>query len=380
MKSISLLGSTGSIGRNVLDVVRKNPDKFKIKAIAAREDIDSLVSQVEEFSPTTVAVTDGKCYEDLKKKISGKTKVISGDGCLEEITSDSDVDIVFISISGTAALRPLVAAVQAGKVIALASKEPIVSAGKLIMDMARENSAVILPVDSEHSAIMQCLGEKISSDISKIYITGSGGSLRETDQAEFDHLSVEDVLNHPKWDMGKKITVDSATLMNKGLEVIEARWLFDVEAEKIKIIIHPEAVIHSMIEFMDGTISASLCYPDMRYPILKALSYPGMIDNDFPRVDFLEINKFSFEEANRKKFPAIDLAYNALNDGGVAPAVLNAANETAVGLFLDNKIKFNRIMGLVESVLKAHKRVDEPSLSDIQVIEKWASEEVLRSC
>lgn len=380
MKSISLLGSTGSIGRNVLDVVRKNPDKFKIKAIAAREDTYSLVSQAEEFSPSVVAVTDGAYYEDLKKKVPERTKVISGDGCLEEIASDSEVDIVFISISGTAALSPLIAAVLAGKVIALASKEPIVSAGKLIMDMAREHSAVILPVDSEHSAIMQCLGEKENGDISKLYITGSGGSLRKRDQSEFDDLSVEEVLNHPKWDMGRKITVDSATLMNKGLEVIEARWLFDVDPEKIKIIIHPEAIIHSMIEFIDGTISASLCYPDMRYPILKALSYPGMISNDFPRVDFSEINKLSFEEANRNKFPAIELAYNALNDGGASPAVLNAANETAVGLFLDNKIKFNRIMGLVERVLKAHKKIDDPSLNDIRMIEKWASEEVLRSC
>lgn len=380
MKDITLLGSTGSVGKNVLDVARNHPDRFRIKAITARDDLDTLIDQVEEFSPSIVAISNDALYPELKKRVPGKIKVLSGRQSLQQIASDKEAGIVFISIAGTAALNPLVAAVEAGNIIALASKEPIVSAGKIIMNMAREKSAVILPVDSEHSAIMQCLGGRDSKDIGKLYITGSGGPLWNKKKTEFDLLSVEEVLDHPKWDMGRKITIDSATLMNKGLEIIEARWLFDVDPEKIKVVIHPEAIIHSMIEFIDGTISASLFYPDMRFPILKALSYPDIIENNFPKIDFSITNNLSFQEPDRKKFPSIDIAYNVLKEGGTSPAVLNAANETAVGLFFDGKIKFTRIIELVEKVIKNHKKIIDPSLNEIIDSEKWASEEVLKFC
>ncbi|MFH1836718.1 MAG: 1-deoxy-D-xylulose-5-phosphate reductoisomerase [Candidatus Omnitrophota bacterium] len=380
MKNITILGSTGSVGKNVMDVIRNHPDKFRVKAITAKDDIASLISQVEEFSPSQVVISDDSKYSELRKNIPSNIEVLSGEESLKKIAAGSGSDVVFISISGTASLGPLVEAVKAGKIIALASKEPIVSAGKIIMNMVREHSARILPVDSEHSAIMQCLREIDTKAIEKLYITGSGGSLWNKEKDEFDLLSVEEVLDHPKWNMGRKITVDSATLMNKGLEMIEARWLFDVAPEKIKLVIHPEAIVHSMVEFVDGTISASLFYPDMKFPILKALSYPDIIKNNFPKVDFSVENILSFAEPDRTKFPALDIAYNALKKGGTSPCVLNASNETAVGLFLDRKIKFTRIMKLVEEVLRKHNRISDPSLEEIVDSEKWASEEVLRSC
>jgi 1-deoxy-D-xylulose-5-phosphate reductoisomerase len=380
MKNIALLGSTGSIGRNVLDVVRRFPDKFRIKAITSNKNVSLLAAQAEEFSPETVTIGDEKSYSGLKEKVSQGTKVTSGAEALEEIATCEDADIVFIAISGTAALKPLMAALKRGKTVALASKEPIISAGEIIMRTAEENSARILPVDSEHSAIMQCLAGRRTEDVRTLYITGSGGSLKDRKKEEFSDLSVDEVLAHPKWDMGRKITVDSATLMNKGLEVIEARWLFDVLPEKIKVVIHPEAIIHSMVEFIDGTISAGLFYPDMRFPILRALAFPEILDNDFPRVDFSAIEKLSFSEPDADRFPALALAFEVLTAGGTMPAALNGANETAAKLFLEGKIKFNDIIRIVKEVLKRHKSIDDPSLEDIIDVEKWANEEARKLC
>jgi 1-deoxy-D-xylulose-5-phosphate reductoisomerase len=380
MKNIVLLGSTGSVGRNVLDVVRRYPDRFKIKAVSSNENISLLAEQVDEFRPDAAAVGNGKFYAEFKEKLSSGTGVLVGEEGLEEIAGLETADIVFVAISGTAALKPLVKALRAGKWVALASKEPIVSAGEIVMKIAKENSSRILPVDSEHSAIMQCLAGRKKADVRTLYITGSGGSLRDKEKKEFDLVSVEEVLAHPKWDMGRKITVDSATLMNKGLEAIEARWLFDVPPDKIKIVIHPEAIVHSMVEFIDGTISASLFCPDMRFPILKALAYPEVIDNDFPRVDFSAISHLSFSEPDTKRFPALELAFEILRLGGTMPAVLNGANEAAVKAFLAGKIKFTDIIKQVENILKKHEKVDDPSLEDIMDCEKWAYKEVLESC
>lgn len=380
MKNIALLGSTGSIGKNVLDVARRYPDKFRVKAITSNENISLLAEQAEEFHPEAVAVGEEKFYLGLKEKVSQETKVASGATALEEIAVMEDADIVFIAISGTAALKPLVSALRRGKTVALASKEPIISAGEIIMKIAEENSARILPVDSEHSAIMQCLAGRDTEDVRTLYITGSGGSLKDKKEEEFGALSVDEVLAHPKWDMGKKITVDSATLMNKGLEVIEARWLFGIPPEKIKVIIHPEAIIHSMVEFVDGTINAGLFYPDMRFPILRALAFPEVLENDFPRVDFSAIEKLSFSEPDTKRFPALAMAFAALEAGGTMPAVLNSANEAAVKLFLEGKIKFNGITETVKNVLEKHKNIDNPSLEDVINVEKWACEEVRKLC
>ena len=380
MKNIILLGSTGSVGQNVLNVVRHFPDKFRIKALSSYSNVSLLAAQAEEFNPDLIAIGEEKLYSELKSKVSEKVKILAGSHAAEDLSGGPDEGLVFMAISGSAALKPLFAALSSGKNIALASKEPVVSAGMLIHKIIKDDPARIIPVDSEHSAIRQCLSGREKSEVETLYITGSGGSLKDKNRSEFDALSHEEILNHPKWNMGKKITVDSATLMNKGLEVIEARWLFDQPPERIKIIIHPEAIIHSMVEFRDGTISASLFCPDMKFPIIRALSEGGITENDFPKVDFNTMNKLSFLPCDVLKFPSIDIAYAALRTGGTMPAVLSASNETAVKLFLDKKIKFTDIMKIVEKVLNAHKTKNDPSLRDILNSEKWAEEEVLRFC
>ena len=378
MKNIILLGSTGSVGRNVLDVVRCYPGRFRIRAISSNENISLLADQAEEFNPDIVTVGNGKFYSDLKEKIAKGTRVTAGAESIEQLAGEEPADIVFMAISGTAALKPLVAALSAGRTVALASKEPVVSAGMIIRKFMEENSSRILPVDSEHSAIVQCLSGRSSKDVRTLYITGSGGSLKDIKEEEFDSLSIESVLDHPKWDMGRKITVDSATLMNKGLEAIEARWLFDVPPDKIKVVIHPEAIIHSMVEFIDGTVSASLFCPDMRFPIIKALVFPEMMENDFPRVDLSVMNNLSFAQPDTGKFPALEAAFEALRAGGTAPAALNASNEAAVKLFLGGKIRFTDIVKIVKKVVKRHSRIDDPSLEEVIDSERWAVEETLR--
>ncbi|MBU0682747.1 MAG: 1-deoxy-D-xylulose-5-phosphate reductoisomerase [Candidatus Omnitrophica bacterium] len=380
MKNIILLGSTGSVGKNVLDVVKCFPEKFRIKAITSNSNVSLLTRQAKEFKPEVIAIGDKARVSELKSNLSGNTKIFAGIEGLESIINSVSADIIFVAISGRAALRPLFCALNTGRTIALASKEPIVSAGMLINDVIKKDPFIILPVDSEHSAIMQCLSGRSNREVKTLYITGSGGSLNNTAARDFDSISMEQVLNHPKWDMGKKITVDSATLMNKGLEAIEARWLFDVPAEKIKIIIHPEAIIHSMVEFSDGTINAGLFAPDMRFPILKALSFPEIMENDFPKIDFSIIKKLSFSQPDTDKFPSINMAFNALKDGGTMPAVLNAGNEAAVNLFLEGRIKFTEIIKIVEKVLSKHKKIDTPFLIDIIEAEDWAIGEVQAFC
>ena len=380
MKNIVLLGSTGSVGRNVLDVVRHYPDKFRVKALSSNENAALLSEQAEEFKPEVVVIGEEKSYTELKGKVPTGSKILAGTEGLNEAAALEDADIVFVAISGTASLRPLVTALEKSKVVALASKEPIVSAGEIIMGVAEKNASSIIPVDSEHSAIMQCLAGKGKKDVRTLYTTGTGGPLREKRAEEFDSISVDEVLAHPKWSMGQKITVDSATLMNKGLEVIEARWLFDIPPEKIKVVIHSEAIIHSMVEFIDGTISANMFYPDMRFPILRALAFPDTLESDFPRVDFSQIDNLSFSEPDLGRFPALEVAYEGLNLGGTMPAVLNSANEAAVKCFLAGKIKFTDIVKKTREVLKRHKRKDDPSLDDIIDAEKWAYKEVLEFC
>ena len=380
MKNIVLLGSTGSVGRNVLEVVRKYPDKFRVKAISSYSNYTLLREQAEEFRPEEICLGNKDLYKHLKDVIPSDIKFTSGKEELERLAKEGSDELVFIAISGIAALKPLIAALEAGKMVALASKEPIVSAGMIIKKIIDGNSSKILPVDSEHSAVMQCLAGRKNEEIRTLYITGSGGSLKDEPFKNFKSLSVEKVLDHPKWDMGPKITVDSATLMNKGLEMIEARWIFDVAPDRIKVVIHPEAIIHSMVEFIDGTINANLFYPDMKFPILRALSYPEVFKSDFPRVNFFDIKNFTFQKPNAEKFPALELAYRALEVGGTMPAALNASNETAVRLFLEKKIRFTDIINVVKKIMDIHKTIVTPSLEDIVNSEKWAGEEVLRFC
>jgi len=380
MKKIVLLGSTGSVGRSVIDVVRSYPGRFRIIAISSNENVTLLAEQAEEVKPEVVAIGSKNLYPDLKKKVRGEAKIRAGEEALREIAGDERADIVVIAISGTAALMPLVSALEAGRTVALASKEPVVSAGKIILDIVKRGSARILPVDSEHSAILQCLAGRDSREVENLYITGSGGPLKDKVEEEFDRLSVDEILAHPKWNMGKKITVDSATMMNKGLEVIEARWLFDMPLDKIKVVIHPEAIIHSMVEFIDGTVSAGLFCPDMRFPILKALAYPEIIPSNFSRIDFSSIGNLSFTELDTKRFPAYEMAREALRAGGTMPAVLNSSNEAAVKLFLEGKIKFTHIVKKVRQAVDKHKVNMDPSLEDIIEAERWAFEEVLGSC
>jgi len=363
----------------VLDVVERYPDRFRVTAISSRANATLLKEQAEKFRPEKVVMGSDEGLTSLKDSLAGTSEVISGSGALEEIAAGA-ADIVFFAISGTAALKPLIAALKAGKTVALASKEPVVSAGMLIKEIAGESGARIIPVDSEHSAVMQCLAGRSSDEVKTLYLTGSGGPLKDRAADEFGSVTMEEVLAHPKWDMGRKITVDSATLMNKGLEVIEARWLFDVPEDRIKVVIHPEAIIHSMVEFVDGTVSACLFQPDMRFPILKALSYPDVVENDFPRLDFSEIKDLSFGSPDRKTFPALDLAFEALGKGGTYPAVLNGANEAAVSAFLDGKIAFTDIIKKVKEAITSHKAKKDPTLEDIIDSEKWAYEEVMRSC
>lgn len=380
MKRIVLLGSTGSVGRNVLEVVRANRDKFKIIALSSNDNTDLLADQAKEFNPHTVAVRDEKVYGELKKKCPHVKCLLAGEENIESVSRLPDGDIIFIAIAGTAALKPLVSAIKAGKQVAIASKEPIVSAGSIINNLAKKYSASILPVDSEHSAITQCIGSRRKEEIDAIYLTASGGPLWKRGADEFNDISIEDVLKHPKWNMGPKITVDSATMMNKGLEIIEARWLFDINPDNIKIVVHPEAFIHSMVGFVDGTILACMSVPDMKFPILKAMSYPDILPSVFPRMDFSRIGKMSFYDHDGARFPAVDIARNALRRGGLAPAVLNGANESGVHLFLDAKIQFQDIISVVKEIVENHEENSNPTLDEIIKAETWARREVFKRC
>ncbi|MBF0215606.1 MAG: 1-deoxy-D-xylulose-5-phosphate reductoisomerase [Candidatus Omnitrophica bacterium] len=380
MKKVVLLGSTGSVGRSLLDIIRRYPREFELTGMSANSSDSLFIEQINEFRPGRASISSDKLAAGIQSKVSSRTKIYSGPGAASEIASKSDADIVFIAISGTSALMPLVAAIKAGKKIALASKEPIVSAGKLIMEMAQRHGAQIIPVDSEHSAIQHCLEGCDIRDVEKLYITGSGGPLWVKEGCDMSDLTTERVLKHPKWSMGRKITVDSATFMNKGLEMIEARWLFGVEFEKIDVVIHPEAIVHSLVEFVDGTIKASLFNPDMRFPLLRALAHPGKLSSDLQRVDLIKLKKMSFYKPDKNCEKAIEISREALGQGGTMPAVMNGANESAVHFFLEEKIRFNDIMDIVCKVMQKHCPVREPGIDEIILAEKWAGEEVRSFC
>lgn len=371
MKKISLLGSTGSIGTQTLDVVRNYPEEFQVTALAASSNIEKLEEQIREFKPKMAVVFNEAKAEELKQKIQDlDVEVLSGmDGLLAAATEES-ADIVLTAVVGMIGIRPTIAAIEAGKDIALANKETLVTAGHLIMPLAKEKGVKILPVDSEHSAIFQSLQGENRGQIHKILLTASGGPFRTRTLEEMKDVQVEDALKHPNWVMGRKITIDSATMVNKGLEVIEARWLFDVDLDQIQVVVHPESVIHSAVEFEDTAVIAQLGTPDMRLPIQYALFYPDRKPLGGEWLDLFKLGTLHFEEPNLEVFKGLKLAYDALRIGGSMPTVFNAANELAVAKFLDRKIKFLDIPDIIEKAMENHTVVPSPSLEEILETEK----------
>jgi 1-deoxy-D-xylulose-5-phosphate reductoisomerase len=371
LKKISILGSTGSIGTQTLDVVR-NIEGFEVKALSTNKNIDLLEKQIEEFHPKKVAVMDEEKAYELKKRIGSKIEILKGLEGLIEIAVMDEIDTLVTSVVGVIGLIPTYKAIQNKKNIALANKETLVTAGKIIMEEAKKNNVSIYPVDSEHSAIFQCLQGNPLNPVSRLILTASGGPFRSKSLKELENVTVKEALKHPNWEMGAKITIDSATMMNKGLEVIEARWLFDVELNKIEVLIHPQSIIHSMVEFEDGSIIAQMGEPDMRLPIQYALTYPKRVKNNWPKVNFAERNLLSFENPDLSVFKCLQLAYDALKIGGSMPAVLNAANEVAVDKFLKKEIAFLDIPRIIQDVMDKHELVENPSLSDIVNVDDWA--------
>ena len=378
MKNISILGSTGSIGTQTLDIVSKNND-LKVVALAAYGSIELLEKQIREFKPELVCVYDERKAKELCQKISDLSiKVVSGMDGLMEVASIDSADIVVTAIVGMIGIRPTMAAIKAGKDIALANKETLVTAGHIIIPAAKEYNVKILPVDSEHSAIFQCLNGESQREIDKILLTASGGPFRGKTKDELKNVTVEAALKHPNWAMGRKITIDSATMVNKGLEVIEAKWLFGVDFSQIQVVVQPQSLIHSMIQFKDGAVMAQLGTPDMRLPIQYAIYYPERRYLDGQRVDFSKIGQITFEDPDMETFKGLKYAYEAGKCGGSMPTVFNAANERAVAMFLDRKIKFLDIYEIIEESMKNVKLVKEPSIEEILDVEK-ATYEIIES-
>lgn len=371
MRAIAIIGSTGSIGTQTLDVVRANAD-IRVAALAAGDNIELLEKQVREFKPALVSVKSEDKAKALAVALSDfNCKIVYGmDGLIEVATCDN-AELVVTAIVGMIGIRPTIEAIKAGKDIALANKETLVTAGHLIMQLAQEYHVRILPVDSEHSAIFQCLHGEQGNKIAKLLITASGGPFRGRTRKELENVTVEDALKHPNWSMGRKITIDSATLVNKGLEVIEARWLFDVMPEDIEVVVQPQSIIHSMVEFEDGAIKAQLGTADMRLPIQYALYYPERRNLSGDRLDFSKISGILTEQPDRETFRGLDLAYNAIKAGGSMPTVLNAANECAVAKFLNKDIKFLQIYDIIEACMKAHTVIGNPTLEEILDTERW---------
>ncbi|MCX5715513.1 MAG: 1-deoxy-D-xylulose-5-phosphate reductoisomerase [Candidatus Omnitrophica bacterium] len=364
MKRIAILGSTGSIGVNTLNVIAAHKDEFRVVGLTANTNTALLDRQVKRFKPKIYCAAQEAGVEGLI-----------------EVATHPDVDLVVMAIVGSVSLVPLLEAIKAKKQIALASKEALVSGGEVVMKAAAKNRVKIIPVDSEHSAIFQCINGRPRQEIKKIYLTGTGGPLRKVHKRMFNAFSPEEMARHPKWNMGKKISIDSATLMNKGLEVIEAKWLFGVPLASIEVLIHPEAVIHSMVEFIDGTVIAQLAATDMRLPIQYALSYPKRLPLRFGlELDFKKTNKLTFCQPDSKKFPCFKLAQDAARDGGTFPAVLNASNEETVLSYLDRKISFTAIPRVIEKVLSKHRSKPSPDLGDILEADSWSREEARILC
>lgn len=370
--NIAILGSTGSIGQNTLEVIRHFPERFNVVALSANSNIDALEKQAKEFCPAFIAVADETAASRIKMRLGGRAKFFVGAEGIKTLVKERRIDKILLAISGSAALIPLLSAIDAGKEIALANKEALVMAGTIIMDKAKKKKVKIIPIDSEQSAIWQCLNGQDRLKLKNIYLTASGGPFRQATKNDLKDISIQKVLKHPRWKMGRKISVDSANLMNKGLELLEAMSLFNITSDKIKIIIHPQALIHSMVEFTDGVILAQLSATDMRIPIQYALSYPERLSNSFPCIDFYRLKTLDFQKPDFKKNPCLRLAYRVASQLGTMPAVLNAANEISVNEFLKKRIAFIAIPEVIEKVLDKHTNNPRPGLTDILEADAWA--------
>ena len=367
VKTLALLGSTGSIGTQTLEVLRQQPGRFRVAVLSAQRQWELLAQQAREFRPAVVVIGDESLYQTLKDALANQpeTEVLSGAAALAEVVTRPEIDIVLTALMGYAGLLPTVSAIRAGKDIALANKETLVVAGELITSLVRQHGVRLLPVDSEHSAIFQCLVGEEQNPIEKIILTASGGPFRGRSAQQMEAVTKAQALKHPNWEMGAKITIDSASLMNKGLEVIEAKWLFGLTNEQIDVVVHPQSIVHSLVQFQDGSLKAQLGLPDMKLPIQYALGYPRRLANTFPRFSFLDYPNLTFEAPDRAAFPNLELAFGAMRRGGNAPCVLNAANEVAVAAFLREQVGFRQMSDLVAGCLARVSYLAEPLLADL---------------
>ena len=375
MRKISILGSTGSIGVNALDVIRNMPEKFKIVHLTGNLNYTKMIEQGKEFLPQTITMIDEEAAEKVKIALQGfNIDIFSGRNKLLDHSGDRQVDLILNSLVGASGMEPTLTALQNGVDVALSNKESLVVAGDLIYSAMKESGANLFPVDSEHSAIWQCLFGENEKDIEKIILTGSGGPFRTRPIDTFSSITKNDALKHPNWVMGQKITIDSATMMNKGLEVIEAHWLFNIDYPNIEIVVHPQSIIHSMVQFKDGSVKAQLGVPDMKIPIQYALTYPRHFPSNWERLDFKEVKNLTFEAPNFERFPCLSLAYNALEQKGSSPAVLNFANDYSVFRFLKDEIKFTDIPKIIESAMKNHEWDENPNLSKLKDLDFWTKD------
>ncbi|MCD6486893.1 MAG: 1-deoxy-D-xylulose-5-phosphate reductoisomerase [Syntrophobacterales bacterium] len=373
MKNISILGSTGSIGVNTLDVIARNPSRFKVVALAAGRNLSLLKRQIDEFKPGIVCVIDDERADQLREMLEhcAAPGIVSGDSGYMEVASWEKTDMVVSAISGAAGLLPTISAIDAGKDIALANKETMVMAGELVIAMAANRGVKIIPVDSEHNAIFQCLRGHNKNEVKRLILTASGGPFLNLPLERFASISLDDALQHPNWEMGRKITIDSASMMNKGLEVIEAKWLFDMDIDKIDVCVHPQSIVHSMVEYVDGSVIAQMGLPDMRGPISYALSYPERLQGAVEALDLCSAGVLEFINPDYAKFPALELAYTVAGEGGSAPAVLNASNEVAVEAFVEGKIRFVDMALVVKEVLDSHRTKEINRIEDVLDADWW---------
>jgi len=377
LKNIVILGSSGSIGLQTIDVVKRYPELFNVVGLAVNKSIDALEQQIKELRPKAVVVVDAEKAQELSRRIAGTSNIpelLTSIEGLEQLAAHPEADLVLNALVGSVGLRPTLAALRAGKTLALANKESMVAGGAIVAKVREETGAEILPVDSEHNAIFQCMVGERKREIKRLIVTASGGPFRGRTFSELESVTVEEALKHPRWTMGPKITIDSATLMNKGLEVIEAHWLFDLPYEQIDVIVHPQSIIHSMVEFEDGSIKAHLGQTDMRIPIQYTLSYPDRLPAPLPSLDFVEVGKLTFEKPDMRNFPCLAYAYEAIRLGKTYPAVLNAANEQAVAAFLSKKIRFTDIPNIIKQVIERHEPGDETDLGIVLETEHRARE------
>ena len=372
MKRVILLGSSGSIGESTCKVARALPEKMKIVGLAVGKSTDRLLEQAQEFGVKALAVSDAQAAENVKNRLPSGAKFYSGPDGLTRMVEDTQADMVLVAIVGTAGLAPALAALQSGKDLAVASKEILVLAGSAVMAEAKKRGKQILPVDSEHNAIFQCLQGANGKEVRKVILTASGGPFRQSSSQEMEKVTVAQALKHPTWSMGKKITIDSATMFNKGLEMIEAHWLFGLPMSRVDVVVHPQSIVHSMVEFIDGSVLAQLSVTDMCFPIQYAVTYPERMPSGLPPLDLAKLGSLSFEAPDEKRFPALRLAREAGEAGGTLPGVFNAANEVAVEAFLEGRISFPRIWGMVESVMQEHRTEKNPNLDSIVAADQWA--------